>query len=179
MEMNQKKYCHNCGVTLSAIAKFCTEYGTSQSSLGAKPPTQEQEQEERPPQQRRQTPRERIITSFRPMIGGRRDEDDEIQQDRIESISELGLTFAAENFGIEETSEITQPRKRTIKDLWEQEGVLPPAPLRQRDILTSPGSDSRAVIQDLKETGGGLPTPTLAGNVQPETNMRGNRAARE
>ena len=170
METNQK-YCHNCGVSIPSVAKFCTQCGTSQSSLNAKPPEREQEQ-------RHQPQRPKIITSFRPRIGGHRDDEDEIQQDRIESITDLGLTFAAENFGIEELPPIN-PNRKTIGQVWEQEGVLPPSPLQQRDVLTSPNSDAKAVMDEFRQTAGGIPTTTLVGNVPPESRLHGNAAARD
>ena len=177
MENNQK-YCHNCGVNIPTVARFCTQCGTSQSSLAARPPEPEPEQHRQQYQRPGQQQRPRIISSFRPIMGGHKDDDDEMEQDRIESINDLGITFAQENFGIEELPQ-ANPNRKTIGQVWEQEGVLPPAPLHQRDVLTSPNSDARAVMDDFKQTAGGVPTTTLAGNVPPESRMHGNAAARD
>ena len=70
--MNIKnKYCHNCGVKLVPTAKFCTDCGTSQASLSAKPPPPEE-----PAPQTLQKNKPKPQNTFVPMSNTDDDEED-------------------------------------------------------------------------------------------------------
>lgn len=146
---NNNKYCHNCGSKIALIAKFCPDCGTSQASLTEKPP------------QANSVPaasQGRVITTFRPMVAGRRDDDDdEIPQDQVESIRDLGLVFSEASCGLEETEDMVdlstqrgKPRPgQTFGDAF-AEGGAGIGIKYHRDGLNLPPPDARQVLEDFK-----------------------------
>lgn len=158
--MNNLMFCHNCGTQIPVGSKFCTSCGTSQASLSANPP---------PPPQQQTRQQTRTAVSFRPRIlGGNRDDDDEIVADKVESVDDLGLTFAKENFGLEEPNYPQQQFKEKIGDVIIRDGTLAPTPLRPRDVLGSTVFDPKIIREEFKQE---------AGAMRPESRTHNNKSS--
>lgn len=88
------KFCHNCGTKLPAGSKFCSSCGTSLASIDEKPPGS---QPKGPLPRVHQQPRETFEPAVLGARGSRRQDDDDddsqIRADRVDSLSELGISM--------------------------------------------------------------------------------------
>jgi hypothetical protein len=141
--MNIKnKYCHNCGIKLVSTAKFCTDCGTSQASLSAKPP-QPEESAPRPLQKNLQRPQ----NTFTP-VSNIDDDDEDSYIDHIDhlevSISSLDVDFGRSN-----------SRKETVGQLMNEGSALPPN--AENFTRANPAAvDEKAFLEQFRNEAGTL-----------------------
>lgn len=144
MSIPENKYCHNCGVKIPTISKFCNHCGTSQASLREKPPVFE---EEKPQAPHRIKPRPQ--NTFTPMARGENDDDDDDYIDHIDhidvNIDKLDVDFVKPNLII----------KETFASVMQQGAALPPN--TEQFIRPAPPSiNSSDVIKQFQQEAGTL-----------------------
>lgn len=139
--MNIKnKFCHNCGIKLIPTAKFCTECGTSQASLSAKPPTQEVQPTINKPKPQ---------NTFTPISRGEDDDDDDSYIDHIDhlnvSISSLEVDYGRSN----------NSRKETVGSIMSQGAALPEN-AENFSRATPPPIDNQSFLEQFRNEAGTL-----------------------
>jgi len=142
--MNIKnKFCHNCGIKLVPTAKFCTDCGTSQASLSAKPPTTE-EPAPKPLQKNLQRPQ----NTFTP-VSNIDDDDEDSYIDHIDHL-EVSISSLDVDFGRQPPS-----RKETVGQLMNEGSALPQN--AENYTRPTPGPvDEKAFMEQFRNEAGTL-----------------------
>jgi hypothetical protein len=137
----KNKFCHHCGIKLVPTAKFCPDCGTSQSSLGSKPPVEEVVEVK---------PKKRPQSTFTPVSRGEGDDDDD--DSYIDHIDHLDISMSAL-----EIDYIRQdnPSKESFGSIVQQGASLP----QNAENFTRgapPQVDQQAFLQQFKNEAGSL-----------------------